>query len=145
MKAGMMALGLLATLSGGPSGTPAKPATLYFFFGSEDPNSPQLAARVVSFVKAARGRVVLRPVLLVEDWRGLGRLRTDSPLVRTFETLKAILGEDLGIPLYDERGLRLAKAWRVTRLPALAIVAGGKARVAFGTRVDPEELLKCAR
>ena len=83
--------------------------------------------------------------LLVEDWRGLGRLKTDSPLVRTFENLKAILGKDLGISLYDEEGLRLAKAWHVTRLPALAVLARGKAHVAFGTRVDPLELLKCAR
>ena len=145
MKAGITALGLLATLGVGSAEDPAGPPTLYFFFGSEDPNSVTLASKVVATVKAARGRVLLRPVLLVEDWRGLGRLKKESPLVRTLQKLEDVLGKNLNIPLYDVEGLRLAKAWRITRLPALAVVAGGKAHVSFGTRVDPGELLKCAK
>jgi hypothetical protein len=47
------------------------------------------------------------------------------------------------LAIYDEEGLALARSWKITRLPALALVAEGRVHVAAGSRARPEDLEDC--
>jgi hypothetical protein len=47
--------------------------------------------------------------------------------------------------VYDEEALRLAAAWKIERLPAAALVRGGRAHVVQGTGLDLDSLLRCGR
>ena len=113
--------------------------TLYFFF-SEKTASAAAAAHVVSmFLRGHPDQVILRPALLVEDWTHLGKVTEDSPLFQTVRQL------GVQIQVYDEDALRLATAWRIVRLPAVALVRGGRAHVVQGAAADLESLWSCAR
>jgi len=45
----------------------------------------------------------------------------------------------------DEEGLQKAKQLGIRRLPAVAVVRGGRAHVATGTDADVKELLRCSK
>lgn len=124
---------------------PRGDSVLYFFFGEDSRGGDELARRVVPFILEKKGAILLRPVLLASDFAKLGRVKDESPIVRTLKELSKLGAKELDIPIYDLEGLSLAEAWKVNRLPALVLVQGGKAHKASGARVRPESLLECNR
>jgi len=82
-----------------------------------------------------RGRRV-RSVLLVERYFG------EREPSEAFLAAVQAAGE---LRPYDEEGLEMARRLRIRSVPAVAVVTGGHAHVATGTRVNVEELLRCSR
>jgi hypothetical protein len=118
--------------------------TLYFFFSPANPFSPA-AAKTASAI-AKKGKLRVRPVLLVEDWTAWKKPTEDAPLYRTLRELGGQSGPPgLGLPVYDLEGLRLARTWNLSQLPAFVLAAQGKAHVVYGTRLDLEDLTRCGR
>lgn len=133
-----LALGMIPGRASGDGENPEK-TTLYFFFSERSTGGAQTARAVAAFLKAHPGEIALRPALLVEDWTGLGRLTEDAPLYRTVRGL----GEGTPIQVYDPEVLRLAGAWKITRLPAVALVKNGKTHLIQGSGPDLEALWRC--
>jgi hypothetical protein len=94
------------------------------------PDAPD-AAPLFAQLKGER----VRPVLLVERYFG-DREPSDAFL----STLQAA-GE---LRAYDDEGLRKAREFGIRRLPAVAVVRGGRVHVASGARLDLKELLQCS-
>jgi len=115
--------------------------TLYFFFSEKTAAAPAAAQAVAKFARGHPDQVLLRPALLVEDWSLLRKVTEDSPL---FQTIRH-LGERVQLQVYDEEALRLAAAWKIVRLPAVALVVGGRAHVIQGASADLESLFRCAK
>jgi hypothetical protein len=143
-----------AVLLGGALGfpSPARPGggpedgTLYLFFSPDNPFSPAAAKTLSAVARGEKGKIKVRPVLLVEDWAAWKKPTEDAPLYRTIRELGGSGGPPgLGLPVYDLEGLRLARTWKLSRLPAFVLVAQGKAHVVYGTRLDLEELLRCGQ
>ena len=114
-------------------------STLYFFFSENAAGAPEAARAVASFAKGHAGKVDLRPAFIVQDWTRLRQVTEESSLFRTLR--------ELGVPLqvYDLEALRLAAAWKISRLPAVALVRDGRAHVLQGTTLDLDALLRCSR
>jgi len=139
-------IGLLAltVLAGAAQAQPSKGQhTLYFFFTPETPGQAELARSVVDYVLARKGAVLLRNVLLVEDFGALGRVKEQSPFTKALKELGRISGGPLDLAVYDEEGLAIAKSWKIRRLPTLVLVAEGKAHIATGSRSKPQDLEEC--
>ena len=116
---------------------------LYFFFNHHMEDAPEAARRVVKFIKEHRGKVRLRPVLLVTDFPKLGAVDEKDPLFKTLKELRSL--GTLDIPLYDTEGLALADHWKIERGPAFVLVHGDRAHRAFGAAADLGELRRCKR
>lgn len=116
----VMALGLVV-------GAPEE-ATVWVFFS---PDSPQ-AAGILEQVQGER----VRTVLLSE--RYFGAREPGAPFVATIQAA----GE---VRVVDEEGLRKARELGIRKLPAVAVVRGGRAHVASGSGTDVRELLRCSR
>ncbi len=102
-------------------------AEVWVFFS---PDSPDASA---VFRSAAGLRT--RPVLLVERYFG------DREPSEAFLATVRVSGE---ARVVDEEGLAMARRLGIRSLPAAAVVRGGKAHVAAGSRVDVKELLRCS-
>jgi len=109
-------------------GVPAEETTVWVFVS---PDAPE-ASRILEAAKGER----VRSVLLVERYVG-----EREPAAAFLATVQAA-GE---LRVVDEEGLRKARQLGVRRLPAVAVVRGGRAHVATGTQVDVQELLRCSR
>jgi len=120
-----------------------KPAVLYFFFTPECRDAPEAARRAKAFLWKNSGKIRLRPVLLIRDFKRLARTEEGDP----FQLAMKELGElgPLDIPLYDEEGLKLAGHWKVDVVPAFVLVARGRAHRVLGGRVDLEEVFRCEK
>jgi len=131
----------------GPSGTEETPdGTLYFFFSPATPSAPAAARALASVAKATPGKIRIRPVLLVENWKALKKPTEESPLYRTVRELgDRSDARGVHIPIFDEAGRRLARAWKLSRLPAFLLVVHGKAHVVTGSRLSLDELSECER
>ena len=114
---------------------------LYFFFTPDAAGAIDAARHAVEFVRSSRGRVRLRPVLLVSQFRGLGMLQESSPFYRSLKELQAL--EALNVPLYDEEGLELAERWELRSTPSFVVVTAGRAHRVAGSRAKLEDLLEC--
>jgi hypothetical protein len=123
-----------------PAGA-APESALYFFFTPDGPGGASAARHASQFVKESKGRVRLRPVVLVSEFKGIGKLQESSPFYQTLRELQS-LGK-LDIPLYDEEGLALAETWEIRSVPAFVLVSRGRAHRALGPRANLEELLEC--
>src|SRR6516225_9780538 len=88
--------------------------TLYLFFSPDNPFSPSAAKTASDIARREKGKIRIRPVLLVEDWGAWKKPTEDAPLFRTVRELGG-RGEPPGInlPVYDLEGLRLARAWNL--------------------------------
>lgn len=109
-------------------GVPGEERTVWVFLSPDSPD----ASGVYESLKGER----VRTVLLVERYFG-----EREPAAAFVETIKAA-GE---LQVVDEEGLRKARELGVRRLPAVAVLRGGRAHVAAGTRADVKELLRCSR
>ena len=150
MRGWMMGVAIAALGVPGPLAAPQRwqgreddSPTLYFFFAPAAPGSVEGAKRAVLFIKEAKGRVRLRPVLLVQDFKGIGKLEESSPFYKTLKELQSL--GTLNMPLFDEEGLGLALRWEIRSVPAFVLVSRGNAHRALGPRVNLEELLECDR
>ena len=145
MKTATVALlALLGTARGGTEarGDEAEGRALYFFFSEKTPSTPEAAKAVAAFMAKAQPDLSLRPVLLVEDWNTFLKVSEASPLYLTMREL----GRSTPVQVFDEEGLRLAQAWKITRLPALALVSRGRAHVLQGSVLSGlDDLLGCTR
>ena len=139
MKTIAMGMVIMASL-GGNATRNKEPVSLWLFFSDATSGAPKMARSAVDFVLARKGEVVLRPVLLVSDFRKLTGLSRKSPLVGVLEELKRLGKKELNVPLYDLQGLQLAKHLKLSRLPAVVLVVDAQAFVAVGDRVDLERL-----
>jgi hypothetical protein len=139
MKA--LGLSLLGLLVVGPTPEGREPSTLYFFFTPDAPGAPEAARRVVAFVKERKGKVRLRPVLLVSDFAALGKVEEKTPVHCAIKELGAL--GTLDIPLYDEEGLTLAERWRIRSVPAFVLVGSRRAHLVTGGVVDLASLMEC--
>ena len=135
--------------------------TLYFFFSPSTRSAPEAARNAVAFLRAKRDALQLRPILLVEDWgrfsgemkgkessffrtvRILSEVTPETPVTDPAEGLRSCTVREVSIPLFDLKGLGLARKWGITRLPAVVLVQGGRAHRAYGPRIDFEKLLTC--
>ena len=115
---------------------------LLFFFSRETPRVGELSRKVAEAVSAQKGKLTLRPVLLVEDFREIGRLDEKHPFYQALKELGRLFGGSLDLRLYDEEGLRLASDWKVTKLPTLVLVRGGTAHKVSGAGIDVREFLE---
>ncbi len=122
-------------------GDEAEQKTLYFFFSEKTSSAPEAAKAIVVFLAKGKEEVVLRPALLIEDWSTFLKVGEASPLYQTMRQL----GKTSPVQVFDEEALRLATAWKITRLPALVLVAHGRAHVLQGAVAGLEELLGCSR
>ena len=119
---------------------------LYFFFGTESAADAALARAVVRVARARRGKLDVRPVILVEDFRHLRATTEKSPLFQTVRELGRLHDpEGTDIRIYDEEGLRLAAAWKIARLPAAVLVRRDKAHLVQGSLADLDMLFGCDR
>ena len=109
------------------SSTPEE-STVWVFFSPDSPD----AARIFAGLKGER----VRTVLLVE--RYLGDREPAAPFLATIQAA----GE---VRVVDEEGLQKAKQLGIRRLPAVAVVRGGRAHVSTGTDADVKELLRCSK
>ena len=75
----------------------------------------------------------------------IGTLKKNDSFVRTLTALQELLGKSLDLPIYDVEGLRLAKAWRISHLPALALKRGPRLHIVMGERGKPEDLDRCEK
>jgi hypothetical protein len=123
------------------SGDEAERNTLYFFFSEKTSSAPEAAKSIVAFLARGKGDVVLRPALLVEDWTTFMKVGEASPLYLTMRQL----GKTTPVQVFDEEALKLGQAWKIARLPALVLVAHGRAHVLQGAVAGLEELLGCSR
>ena len=142
MKVGMVGVAVLGLLGG--LAEPAPPGserdTVYFFFSPESRGSDRLARRAVEFLKERQDKPAFRPVLLVDDFKSLSKLKTESVFVRTLQELAKASGGKLDIAPYDEEGLALAKGWKIARLPALVLASRGQAHVATGSGASVRDI-----
>jgi hypothetical protein len=145
MKALLMGLLTLVAPTTGPQPEPrgAGDRTLYFFFSPEASGQAELARRVVDYVLERKVEVQLRTVLIVVDFGAFGRIHEGSPFTQALKELGRFSSGSLDLAIYDEEGLALARSWKLKKLPALVLVAGGRAHVAMGSRVRPEDLEEC--
>lgn len=120
----MRAVIAAALVVGGGSGE----EEAWVFFSPDGPDPSGIFAQL-------GGRRV-RSVLLVERYFGEGE---PSP---AFLAAVAAAGE---VRVVDEEGLREAERLGIRELPAVAVLRGGRAHVASGTRIDLRELLKCGK
>jgi len=144
LLAGLGALGVLSNPNLGYSASPGGSTVLYFFTTPEAEGGPEGARRAVAFSKKYSGRVTLRPVLLVRDFKSLKGLTEKSNLARTVKELE--VGRKPGtldIPLYDEEGLHLAERWEIRAVPAFVLVNSGRAHRMAGASADLELLWEC--
>lgn len=144
MKTPMIALlALLGSAGGGlpASGEATEGKALYFFFSEKTPSAPEAAKAIAAFMASGKGHVELRPALLVEDWNSFLKVDNTSPLYRTIREL----GKQVPLQVFDEAALRLALAWKITRLPALVLVANGRAHVLTGAVTGIDDLWGCSR
>lgn len=109
-------------------GGPAEECTVWVFLSPDSPDASPIFAQL-------RGERV-RAVLLVERYFG-----EREPAAAFLATVQAA-GE---LRVVDEEGLRKARELGIRRLPAVAVVRGGRAQVAAGTGVDVKELLRCSK
>jgi hypothetical protein len=136
---GLVVLSLLSGRVSAQDG--AARATVYLFFSEKTSSAPDVAKAALAFAKAHAPEVALRPALLVEDWTSIRKVTEDAPLYRTVRSL----GEGTPIQVYDTEALRLAGAWKITRLPAVALVRNGRVHVVQGSNLDLEALWGCTR
>lgn len=122
MKGPLLLVALVLLGQDGPAGAlrPAPVNTLYFFF-SPQTRGEDLARRVIPFLKEKKGAIQLRPVLLVREFGTVEKVQEDSSFIRTLKEFSKLGDRELDIPLYDEEGLALAEAWKITRLPTLVL------------------------
>ena len=141
MKLAALAALLLGLVQGKEQpGTEApEKLALYFFFSEKTEGAPEATRAVMTFLACHPGEGVLRPALLVQDWKELGQVTEESPLFRTLRELRVPLR------VYDEEALRLAAAWKISRLPAAVLVRDGRAHVVQGTSLDLESLFRCSQ
>ena len=121
----MRYVAVMAMVMGAPA---AEEATVWVFFSPESPE----AGRILEQAKGER----VRTVLLVE--RYFGEREPAGPFLASIQAA----GE---VRVVDEEGLRKARELGIRRLPAVAVVRGGRAHVAAGSGTDVKELLRCSR
>jgi hypothetical protein len=114
---------------------------LYFFFSPDAPGGSPAARKALEFTKAHGNR--LRPVVLIDRFRGLGKLEESSPFYRTLKELQS--QGALNLPLYDPEGLALAESWQLRSLPAFVLVSGGQAHVTLGSGGSLDGLWECSQ
>ena len=143
---GCLALGGALPLWGEAQGRGKEQDTLYYFFSPETPSAPAGAKTLADFVKSRPGQFKVRPVVLVEHWEGLRKVTPESAIFKTIRELGHLREpEGVDIPLFDLEGLKLAKAWKITRLPAFVLVSRGRAHAIHGPNADLGSLLGCER
>ena len=106
----------------------AEEPIVWVFFSPDSPDATRL------FEQAKGERV--RTVLLTERYFG-GR----EPAAPFLATIQA--AGEAGV--VDEEGLKKARELGIRRLPAVAVVRGGRAHVAAGNGADVKELLRCSK
>jgi len=138
-------LGLLIAPGAGAEAQPPSGAgrTLYFFFAPDSPGQAELARSAVDYVLGKTGAVNLRSVLLVGDFAALGKVKEESPFTKSLKELSRISGGPLDLAIFDDEGLALAKAWKIERLPAVVLIAEGRAHIATGSCSRPQDLEEC--
>ena len=117
---------LLAVVLLGAGGE--EPPTVWVFLSPDAPDAAPL-------FKQLEGQRV-RPVLLVERYFG-----SREPADAFLSTVQAA-GD---LRAFDEEGLRMARRWKIRRVPAVAVARGDRVHVAAGTKVNVQELLRCSR
>lgn len=114
------------------------------FFFSDSSGDLEAAARALAELRANHPSVRIRPVFLAQDFASLAAPPED--FARGLRALKAAVGEDFSLRVYDEDGLALARELKLDRLPAFAAIesrgARRRARVAYGARANLEELVR---
>jgi hypothetical protein len=146
LAAALMLAGAAGVPPEGPQTGLVGDGTLLFFFSPDTSSAPAAATTLSKLAKAKEGKIRVRPVLLVEDWKTFRSATEESPLYRTVRELGG-RGDPPGvpIPIFDEDGLRLARAWSLSRLPAFVLISHGKAHLVYGSRVTLEDLLECRK
>jgi hypothetical protein len=115
--------------------------TLYFFFSEKTSPAPEMAKAINAYLAKGRDDIALLPALLVEDWNTFLKVGETSPLYQTIRQL----GKITPVQVFDEEALKLATAWKITRLPAVVIVARRRAHVLQGAAAGLEEIFGCAQ
>jgi len=117
------------------------------FFFSDSTKDIESASRALRALRAKHPSLRIRPVFLAEDFGSI--VKPTDDLTAGIRELKYAVGEEFSLPLYDEDGLALARQLKIDRLPAFGVIVTNgdrrKAYVAYGSRANLEELLKCGK
>ena len=117
------------------------------FFFSDSTRDLEVSARALSALRRKHPSLPIRPVFLAEDFSSLAK--PSNEFARGIRELRHAVGEDFSVKVYDEEGLALARQLKLDRLPAYTLIVNrGKrqrAFVAYGTRANLEELVRCGK
>ncbi len=134
-----------------PDRVPAE-VRLYLFLSPTDRDLGTFAGearRVLAGLEKRGVRPELRPVLLLSDFKIVGRLQSDEPFFNPIKELRDLRGPGFEIRIYDEEGLAWAERLAIERTPAWALVASDpknercRAHIAYGARAKIEEATSC--
>lgn len=137
---------LPAQLGMAPQDRARAPKELWIFFSPGDADFTKTLSDVQGLVRSGTA-VRLRPVFLVDDHSVLKN--PSEALAQNVKGLRALIGEEFAMRVWDDDGLAVARALRLERLPAMVLVdrdRGGapvKAHVAYGAGVNLKELCQC--
>lgn len=125
---------------------PTSEPELAFFF-SDSTKDLEQATGAIRALRAKQPKLRIKPVFLVEDFASIATpTETFASVIRE---LRSVVGPEFALPIYDEDGLALARRIKIDRLPAFAVIATHgdtkRASLAYGSRANLEELLRCAR
>lgn len=151
-----MTLVVGAALSAGPLGMapqergaagPAAPTLeFWIFFSPGDGDFTKTLSEIQDLARSEPG-VRVRPVLLVDD-AALLRKPTET-LAQNVRGLRALVGPEFAMRVWDEDGLSAARALGLERVPAIVRLERDrsgiprKAHVAYGLLVNLKELCRC--
>jgi hypothetical protein len=139
------ALSALATplLLSGMQDRKDESARVRIFFSPEAPPSERALARLRK-IQAGHTGMRIDHHLLLGNFRDLS-LTPSLDFQAAVKALRESGGQEFGLSIFDEEGLRLATSYGLTKLPALVLERGGRVHVAYGADPDIEEFLKCRK
>lgn len=120
----------------------------WIFFSPADGDFTKTLSEIQDLARSEPG-VRVRPVFLVDD-PALLKKPTEA-LAQNVKALRALLGQEFAMRVWDEDGLMAARRLGLERLPAIVRLErdqGGiprRAHVAYGLRVNVKELCRCDR
>lgn len=143
-----LSAGLLGMAPQEPGAAGPAVATLEFwiFFSPADGDFTKTLAQIQDLARSEPG-VRVRPVFLVDDATLLKK--PAEALAQNVKGLRALVGPEFAMRVWDEDGLSAARALGLERLPAIVRLErdrGGiprRAHVAFGLGVNLKELCRC--
>lgn len=124
-------------------GAAARPVRELWVFFSHAETDLKMDLQSISRLKREGIPFVLRPCFLVEDFGALKKVKEVH--VANVKALGELAGEGFRLPLLDEEGLAMARAFGIERLPAFCLFdpPTRRAHVVYGRGARLSEVFRC--